>query len=290
MLLRKIRRMSSENLNTPNAIAIIGVGLLGGSIAKAVKQRMPDTTIIGVGRDEDRLGEAQQMGLLDEFGGEMELVEAADIVVVCTPVNRIAIDVKSAAEHARPDAIITDVGSVKGTIVGELRELTSSGRFVGSHPMAGSEKSGFEHADADLFEGANCIVCPTDDTPEVAIATVTRFWEKLGSMVSTMSAVDHDRIVAAVSHLPHAVAAALARTPDADALPFAATGFADTTRIARGNPQMWTAIFEANREEVLKSLDEFKRELDAFRDAMTYDDKIHTYLRDACKAQQKNHV
>lgn len=257
----------------PGNIAIVGVGLLGGSVAKAVKQRMPQTTVVGIGRNTADLADAQRLGLLDEGGTEMRFVENADIVVVCTPVDRIAIDVQAAANHAKANAIITDVGSVKGTIVAELADLATAGRFVGSHPMAGSEKSGYQNANADLFVDANCIVCPTDETPRNAIDAVTEFWQQLGATVTAMPADAHDKIVAAISHLPHAVAAALARTPDTTALPFAATGFADTTRIAKGDADLWTAIFRTNKEALLEAVSDFEQKLSDLRQAIQSDDE-----------------
>jgi prephenate dehydrogenase len=252
----------------PNVIAIVGVGLLGGSIAAAVKARNTKTEVVGIGRNQTRLAQAAAHGLLDSFHTDIAGVAEADIIVICTPVDRIVEDVRSAAEAAKPTAIVTDVGSVKGTIVSDLMDLAASGNFVGSHPMAGSEKTGFEYADAQLFNDANCIVCPTGETPEAATTTICDFWKRLGSRVTTMSATKHDKIVAAISHLPHAVAAALARTPNTDALPFAATGFADTTRIANGDPGLWTAIFDANRDAVLQSIDEFEQNLSDLKAAI----------------------
>ena len=191
----------------PKTIAIVGVGLIGGSVAAAAKKRLPETTVIGIDRDESDVLGAQELGLLDDSGCRIQLVENADIIVVCTPVDRIANDVKAVAEHAKQDAIITDVGSVKGTIVSALEDLAEAGGFVGSHPMAGSEKSGYRNADGDLFENINCILCPTDETPESATDTIARFWEQLGAKVTRMSAEDHDKIVAAITPLHIALVA-----------------------------------------------------------------------------------
>ncbi len=266
----------------PKTIAIVGVGLIGGSVAAAAKKRLPETTVIGIDRDESDVLGARELGLLDDSGCRIQLVENADVIVVCTPVDRIANDVTAVAEHAKQDAIITDVGSVKGTIVSALEDLAEAGGFVGSHPMAGSEKSGYRNADGDLFENINCILCPTDETPENATDTIARFWEQLGANVARMSAEDHDKIVAAISHLPHAVAAALARTPDSGSLPFAATGFADSTRIANGDPELWAAIFDSNRVAILNSIDQFEAELVALRKAIaTGQQPIGDYLSKA---------
>ncbi|MFK7820958.1 MAG: prephenate dehydrogenase [Planctomycetaceae bacterium] len=270
----------------PNVIAIVGVGLLGGSIAAAVKERNPGTQVVGIGRNQTRLAQAAALGLLDSFHTDINGIADADIIVICTPVDRIVEDVRNAAEVAKPGALITDVGSVKRTIVTGLLDLAAAGTFVGSHPMAGSEKSGFEHADPNLFVDANCIVCPTEVTPSTATATIIQFWQDLGSNTTSMPPEEHDKIVATISHLPHAVAAALARTPDTPALPFAATGFADTTRIASGDPGLWAAIFAANREEVMSAIDQFKVELNTFRNAMESETEMFAYLQQACSNGQ----
>ena len=272
-------------MNQPDTIAIVGVGLLGGSIAKAVQQRMPQTTVIGIGRDAAVMQNAQELGLLDEYGCDIGLVANADIVVVCTPVDRIAIDVRAAVQHTKFGAVVTDVGSVKGTIVADLADLAADGRFVGSHPMAGSEKSGYQSADADMFVDAKCIVCPTDESPADAVDRVTDFWQRVGAIVTPMSAQAHDKIVAAISHLPHAIAAALAATPGDDALPFAATGFAGMTRIAKGDADLWTAIFQTNRDALLEAIDSFERNLNDLRQAVQSDDEATRRLLEEARVR-----
>lgn len=258
-------------MELPDTIAIVGVGLLGGSIAAAAKSRKPTAHVVGIGRNHKRLAQAASLGLLDSFHTDVSGVAQADTIVVCTPVDRISEDVRATAAVAKPGAVITDVGSVKGTIVSELADLAAAGTFVGSHPMAGSEKTGFEHADAGLFVGAKCVICATDETPSESINSIAGFWGSLGAVVAHLSADEHDRIVAAISHLPHAVAVALAMTPTEDALPFAATGFADTTRIAKGNADLWTAILTANRAALLASIDQFETRLGALRAAVESD-------------------
>lgn len=270
----------------PRKVAIVGVGLLGGSIAAALRHRSPATRILGVGRQQDRLEKARHCGLLDEFSIHPERIDA-ELIVVCTPVDRIVTDVRAAAVAAE-DAVITDVGSVKGQIVDQLSDPGSPISFVGSHPMAGSEKTGFENADPDLFAGARCIVCPHESADGDAVNQVRSFWEHLGSVVTEMPAAEHDRIVAAVSHLPHAVAAALTRVPSADDLPFAATGFADSTRIAAGDPDLWTAILTANAPAVLARLDEFEEQLLRLRSALNGDQAhIRSFLAAACEARRE---
>ena len=251
-------------------IGIVGVGLIGGSIAAALKKRGFNGRIIGIGRNSVRLQDAQTAGLVDEF--TTDLTDAAakcDLIIFCTPVDRIAYGVITAAAKSSPGTLITDAGSVKGSICRELDGRLPGGvTFIGSHPLAGSEKNGFEHADADLFVGRTCVVTPDIATPPEQLERLTRFWETLGMIVVSMTAEDHDAALARTSHLPHVVAAALAATlsPENDEL--AATGFADTTRIASGDPELWTAILLANADAVSNRLSEYTQQLDEFRAAI----------------------
>lgn len=254
-------------------LTIVGVGLLGGSVAKAIRLTGLAREVVGVGRESARLEGALHDGALDRVTTDVAVgVRDADIVVLAAPVlanQRVLARVWGAA----PDGVlITDVGSVKAPIVGEAARLraTRALPFVGSHPMAGSERSGYGAARADLFRDAMVIVTPTDATEPPAVKAVTEFWEGLGARVSLLDPETHDRVVAAVSHLPHLVAAALVAGvagTDASALPFAARGFRDTTRIAAGDPQVWEEIFLANREPLLASVEGFRcalADLEAF--------------------------
>ena len=248
----------------PNArnfetIAIVGVGLIGGSIGLALKSRSIARTVIGVGRDPARLQEAQRRGIIDErFLRLAEGARHADLVVFCTPVDRIVAGVREAAAACRTGTLITDAGSVKGSICRELAAGPAEGvEFVGSHPLAGSEKQGFEFADAKLFENRVCVVTPVSTTSRGALERVSLFWQSLGAALIEMSPEAHDRALGETSHLPHLVAAALAATLQADNRALAATGFRDTTRIASGDPELWSAILLANRDEVLASVARF---------------------------------
>lgn len=275
----------SPALDAPFAtIAVIGVGLIGGSIGAAAKARGAAQAVIGLGRNRVRLEAARRAGVIDRVATEPAAIAEAELIVVCTPVDRIAADVVALALHAKPGAIFTDAGSVKGTICTALAgKLPAGVTFVGSHPLAGSEKAGFEHADANLFAGRVCIVTPQDDTPPDALARARSFWERLGMRVVEMSPERHDAILALTSHLPHAAAAALASLLDGPEAQFAATGFRDTTRVAGGDPDLWTAIFSANREPVAGQLDRLIARLTELREAITADDRarIHALLDDA---------
>ena len=248
-------------------LAIVGVGLLGGSVAKAARAAALARTVVGVGRDAARLERALRDGALDRATTDLDAgVRGADFVLLAAPVLAIEALLERVWRAAPDGATLTDVGSTKAGIV-RRAEALAAGRplaFVGSHPMAGSEQSGYGAARADLFEGATVLVTPTDRTEPRALKAVTGFWEALGARVSALDPEAHDRAVAAISHLPHAVADALmdavARFAP-EALEFAARGFKDTTRIAASDPDMWAEIFLANRTALGASLGAFRQAL-----------------------------
>jgi len=262
---------SSRDFET---IAIVGVGLIGGSIALAAKARGMARTVLGVGRKPARLDEARRRGVIDE--GLVDLAAAArraDLVVFCTPVDRIVAGVREAGAAVKAGAVLTDAGSVKGAIARELATgLPQHVEFVGSHPLAGSEKQGFEFADAQLFERRVCVVTPVESNSRQAVESIGAFWKNLGSTVVEMSPEAHDRALAETSHLPHLVAAALATTLSPENQALAATGFRDTTRIAAGDADLWAAIFLQNREQVLASLFRYETAVVPFRRALEQND------------------
>lgn len=269
----------------PQTVALVGVGLIGGSIAAAVKQRRLCRRVIGVGRSASRLQRAQQAGLIDEGLTDLTAAAAvADFLIFCTPVDRIADGVLQAAPHCSPGTLLTDVGSVKEPICRKLAgQLPPGVTFIGSHPLAGSEKNGFEHAEARLFEGRLCVVTPEADSSADERARLMAFWESLGMQVVEKSPAEHDRLLAATSHLPHLLAAALALLLNEENRPFAASGFRDTTRIAGSDPVLWTAILEANRQEVSRQLDAFLTVLQNFREALQQreTDRLQNLLQQA---------
>jgi len=246
-------------------ITIIGVGLIGGSVGLAAKARGVARRVVGVGRDESSLARACQLGAIDHCNTNLsEAILSADLVVVCTPVDRIASMILSAAPHCRSGTIITDAGSTKGNILARVRgNLPTGVEYVPAHPLAGGEKNGVAHARADLFEGHLTILTP--ELASGAVEQVEAFWRDLGSRVVSMSAAEHDRILAATSHLPHAVAATVAGLTPCDWLLFSAGGFRDVTRIAGGDPELWAAIFQANREAVLAAATAFSQRFEQFR-------------------------
>lgn len=249
-------------------LAVIGVGLLGGSVAKAARAQGLAHEVIGIGRDIGRLQAAVDDGAIDRATTDLaDGLRDVDFVLLAVPVRTIE-DLLARAWDAIPaGAIVTDVGSSKAAIVRTAESLARRRplAFVGSHPMAGSEKSGYGVARADLFKGALVVVTPTDACAPAAVKTVTAFWEHLGARVVALGPDAHDAAVAAISHVPHLVACALADAVSREApaaLAIAARGFKDTTRIAAGDPAMWQEIFLANRAPLSEALGAFRRALD----------------------------
>jgi prephenate dehydrogenase len=262
-----------EHLGT---VAIVGVGLIGGSIGQALRKRAQAEAIVGIGRDQAILERAVRLGAIDRGTTDLEAGAAeADVVVVCTPVNRIADDIRRAAEHAPAGVLVTDVGSSKRQIVEAVeRHPRSAGAFVGAHPLAGSERRGVEHARPDLFEGRVCILTPTPRTRPDRVRRASAFWSALGCRVVEMAPAQHDEVLAYTSHLPHAIAAALAASVPTDWLPMAAGAYRDCTRVAAADTGLWTAIFRDNRGPLLKALSTMQESLDAFKYALMTDDEV----------------
>ena len=257
-------------------LTILGVGLLGGSVGLAAKARGVALSVCGVGRDERNLERARASGAINTYSVDVaEAVHNADFVVVCTPVDRIATDVLAAARSAPPRCLITDVGSTKGNILRELAgKLAANGpTFIAAHPLAGSEKRGSANANADLFVDRLVITTPLLDTDGEATAAVECFWRSLGAHVLRMTPEEHDSALAFTSHLPHAVASALAGVTDIGLLNLTAGGFRDSTRIAAGDPELWAAIFEANTPAVLGTLDHYLLRLQDFRAILARGDR-----------------
>jgi prephenate dehydrogenase len=253
-----------------DTVAIVGVGLIGGSIGLALRQRGLARRIVGVGRRVSSLRKARQWLTVTHTTTKLERgVADADLVIVCTPIADIVDRVCAVARHCPAGTLITDVGSTKSEIVRELdRRLRGGPAFVGSHPMAGSEKTGPENARADLLENRVTVVTPTKNTCDDHLQRIEQFWSALGSRVVRMTPRDHDQAVAMTSHATHVIAAALAAATPEHALPLAASGWRDTTRIAAGDPQLWLQILLTNRQEVLKSLGKFEKVLATFRVAL----------------------
>jgi prephenate dehydrogenase len=256
-------------------LVLVGVGLIGGSVGLAARRRGLADRVVGVDRDPAALGQALAAGILDEACPDLARAAAgADLIVVCTPVDHIPARVLEAAAACRPGTLLTDVGSTKAGIVEAVRGRLPPGvAFVGSHPLAGSEKHGPAHARPNLFDGSLVVLTPAADADDNALSRLRGFWQGLGARVRLMEAREHDRALALTSHLPHLLASALAGVLPPDLYELTATGFRDTTRLAAGNPALWTAIFAANRDAVLDALDLFEDQLRRFRGALAAADE-----------------
>jgi prephenate dehydrogenase len=263
-------------------VAIVGVGLIGGSIGLALRERGLAAEVVGIGRRAASLEKAIAHGTVDRATTNLvEGVAEADWVVVATPVADIADHVLSVA-RASQRAVITDAGSTKASIGRVLRAQASvsegtaglGSRFIGSHPIAGDHRTGPEHARGDLFEGRTVVVTPEDDTPAGLVERAQSFWESLGANVELLSPEEHDRALAATSHLPHLVAAALAAATPEEWLRLAGTGWGDTTRIAAGDVGLWTQIFRQNRAGVIDALRRFEYQLAELAGALAEDDAV----------------
>lgn len=252
------------------SVVIIGVGLIGGSIAAAVRKRFPECKVTGIGRNLERLKHASQRGLLTHHAVQISTasIPAGSLGIVCLPVDQIADAVRQLV--AADCELVTDAGSVKASIYAAL-ENVSHERFVGSHPIAGSEHTGFENADADLFVNRLCVVTPMQ-SPASKTERVAAFWKGIGMTVQQMSADEHDRVLALTSHLPHITAAVTSACVSEELLPFTGTGFRDTTRIAAGSASLWTSILLGNSTHCINSIDAAGELLQQFREAIAAGD------------------
>ena len=255
-------------------MTIIGVGLLGASLAKACKERDLVEEVAGYGRNRENLEKARALKIIDHCPADLaEAVKDADLIVLCTPVTTIIPLIQNMIARIRPGALITDVGSVKEPIVKEAEKLVPKGVFfVGSHPIAGGENSGLEASTANLYQGAKCIVTPTDKTNNSALEKISALWQAVGMQIINLSAEEHDFVFGAVSHLPHIVVYALMNTlgslrtqDNREVTAFSGAGLKDITRIASSDPVMWRDICLSNRNHSLDLIDRFQNKLDEIR-------------------------
>jgi len=251
-------------------VVIVGPGLVGGSLGQALRANGLAGCVVGVGHRQVSMDHAIEVGAVDE--SSLNLVESvpdADLVVLATGVGLIPKQAGQIIPHMKPSAIVSDVGSVKGSICRAIAEhLAQPGnpgvRFVGGHPLAGSEQRGIEAARPDLFRGARCILTPTSETDADALAKLRSLWEAVGCRVTEFPPDRHDRLVAEMSHLPHAVAACLVNSISDDAFDLAATGLTDTTRVASGDAALWVDICMENSAALSSALRIMAGELERF--------------------------
>ena len=251
----------------PRRIAIIGIGLLGGSVGLAARRRWPEIDVIGFSRSAETRELAVQVGAVTEVRDTLaEAVREAGLICVGTPVHLIADIIIEASKHCPKDAILTDVGSTKSSIVDKVNlDTRPSSMFVGGHPIAGGDKTGPQYAKADLFQQRLVVLTPEANSDPERVLKLSQFWESLGASTVQTSAKQHDGLLAATSHLPHLVAAVLASLLTPEQAPFAGSGWRDTTRVAGGCPQMWTAICQENHLAIVAHLERMIDELERFK-------------------------
>jgi cyclohexadieny/prephenate dehydrogenase len=257
-----------------NRLCLVGIGLIGSSIARVAQKRGDIAkTLVVTTRRAETLARVRELGLADVVEADAaRAVEGCDGVIFCIPVGAYADAMRQIAPHLAPGAVLTDVGSTKGSVVRDLAPLLPAGvHLVPAHPMAGTEHSGPDAGFPELFEGRYCIVTPLPESDPAAVEKVKELWRRCGSMIETMDPVTHDKVVAIVSHLPHLIAFTICGTADDLAeetkeavLKFAASGFRDFTRIAASDVDMWRDVFLNNREAVLEMLSRFSEDAHAF--------------------------
>ena len=248
-------------------IAIVGVGLIGGSIGLAVRKNKLASKVIGIGRRKISIDKAKKKGAID--AGTLNLrqgIKGAGLIIIATPVDKVEVKLREVAKYAERGAIVIDVNSTKQKIIiSAARCLPKDVFFVGTHPIAGSEQTGVLSSDAGLFDGTICIITPTLSTDKKVLKKIKSFWRNIGAEVKVMSPELHDDIVADISHLPHILAYTLCDTVSSKELKMAGTGFKDTTRIAKSSPRMWEEIFIQNQKSLLKSVTAFQKSLNVFK-------------------------
>jgi cyclohexadieny/prephenate dehydrogenase len=260
--------------------AIIGLGLLGGSVGLAVAENAPDIATRGYDTDPKVRTRAAERGLVDEVcSSASEVVNGADLVIFCVPVGMIAVAAAEIAGSLGKDAIISDVGSSKQSVLQDLTAALPDHTIIPAHPVAGTEQSGPDAGFASLFENRWCILTPTANADQAAVAALTMFWERLGAKIEIMDAEHHDLVLAVTSHIPHLIAYTIVGTASdledvtrSEVIKYSAGGFRDFTRIAASDPIMWRDVFLSNKPAVLEMLGRFTEDLTALQRAIRRDD------------------
>lgn len=271
-------------------IGIVGVGLIGGSIGLALRSAELKARIVGVGHRKTSIEKAIEIGAIDEGSTYLDILKDVELLIVATPISKMRPLFNQLAKILPASSVVTDAGSVK-------RKICSWGniffryniQFVGSHPIAGSEKRGVEFARHDLFKNAYCFITPTNKVRDESIGLVSELWKLLGMKIVISSPEQHDKLLAHISHLPHIIASSLINTAAKLELEYAGTGFMDTTRIASGDTSLWTDIILTNPDNIERAIDRFIKELLKFKDAIQKKDakKIGILLANAKNIRDK---
>lgn len=260
-----------------NKVTILGVGLIGASLALALRENGLCNNIHGYGRTEEHLKSAVAQGIIDAYSLYAgKACEGSDLIVFATPVGKFKAVLEEIRQSVKDGAVVTDVGSVKGDLAYALEELVPAGAFyIGSHPIAGSDKSGIKDAKPGLFNGALCVITPTEKSDEEAVQKISALWSAIGGRVEFMDPYEHDRAYAVVSHLPHLIAYEIVNTAaeiDESYLRYAGQGFRDTTRIASSSPELWRDICIYNRKNLISDMDIFIKRLEKVRSSLVNSD------------------
>ena len=261
-------------------VSIIGMGLIGSSIARAVRDAMPTVSLSGYDADPDVRETARALTLCDDIADTAgAAVTDADIVILCVPLGVMGAVAESIANDLPPEAVISDVGSSKAAVTATLTAALPNHAIVPAHPVAGTERSGPEAGFAALFHNRWCILTPVEGTSDSAVQQVTAFWERLGAQVEIMDAAHHDLVLAVTSHLPHLIAYTIVGTASdlegvtqSEVIKYSAGGFRDFTRIAASDPTMWRDVFLTNKDAVLEMLQRFSEDLTALQRAIRWGD------------------
>ena len=270
-----------------NKVAIIGTGLIGGSMALAIKKKCLAHQIIGVSRHKNTLIWGKKSRVIDKGSQDLSIIADADLVVLATPVNTILKLADIILKFIRKDSIVTDVGSTKCEIVSKLSKIFPN--YVGSHPLAGSEKRGLVNASTDIFKNSLCILTPAKNTNPKALKKIKNLWNALGAKVVILSPDTHDRILSFVSHLPHVIAFSLIDIVPDKYLKFGATGLKDTTRIALSDSRLWVDILLSNRGNMLESIEHFENNLSRIKSAINKRDE-RTLIKILKRAKGKREI
>lgn len=273
----------------PAKISVLAPGLIGGSVALAVTQKFPEASLLIWSRKKESLAPIQKVLPKAQTGTDLSAVAGSDLVILGAPASVLTSLVQSLLPHLSAKTLVTDVASVKAPVEKEIAPLLAGrARWIGSHPMAGSENAGFSAARADLFQGAPVILTPGQQTPANTIEDAAGFWQALGGRILQLDPAEHDRQVARISHLPHAVAAALVLAAGKSGLALAGPGYRDTTRVAAGSSALWAEILLGNRGEILSALREFRTGLQDLETSLEKQDApaLAKFLDEAAKIRR----
>jgi prephenate dehydrogenase len=254
-----------------NKVAIIGTGLIGGSLALGIKKKKLAHEVVGVSKHKKSISLALKIKAIDKGSLSLKIIKGADLLIIAAPVETIIALKDEILKYIDKNCIITDVGSTKEEIVGRLEEALPN--YIGSHPLAGSEKRGIINASPSIFDGSLCILTPTKKTTFAAIKNIKRLWKSLGAKIIVLTPRAHDKVISFVSHLPHIVAFSLINTVPQELLKFSSGGFKDTTRIAASDTILWRDILLSNRKNLLDAISLFEINLTKIKSAIKNNDR-----------------